>query len=44
MDRIFPIIIIILFIAATVMCFYENNWRLGLFYLFSAAINVIVII
>lgn len=42
--KLFPIIIITLFALASAVEFTSGNWKMGLFYFFSAGINLVVII
>ncbi len=42
--KAFPMIIITLFALASVVEFSTGNWKMGMFYFFSAGINIVVII
>ena len=44
MNKIFPILIIALFLGASLMSFLAKDIKMGLFYFLSAAINLVIIL
>lgn len=42
MGRFFPLAIILLFLGATIEAAWSLNWRMTIFYLCSALLNVVV--
>jgi len=43
MDRLFPLLIVILAVIAAVIYFLHGNIKMGFFYVWTAAINLTVI-